>query len=68
MRDEEDEHSLEIELPFVYHLFGSSVKVVLIMVGAVSSSYKSKIAPFFVFVSSSVEFCRLIFAIPRRFS
>lgn len=46
MRDEENEHSLEIELPFVYHLFGSRAKVVLMMVGAVSSSYKSKIAPF----------------------
>lgn len=45
MRDEENEHSLEIELPFVYHLFGSRAKVVLMMVGAVSSSYKSKVAP-----------------------
>ena len=48
MRDEENEHSLEIELPFVYHLFGPSVKVVLIMVGAVSSSYKAKIASYFL--------------------
>ena len=44
MRDEENEHrcslgkglltsSLEIELPFVYELFGNRVKVVMIMVG-----------------------------------
>ena len=44
MRDEENEHSLEIELPFVYHLFGTNAKVVLIMVGNVSTSEKKKVA------------------------
>lgn len=54
MRDEESEHrfhsivtimtSLEIELPFVYHLFGSKVKVVMIMVGDVNEKQKIEYA------------------------
>ena len=47
MRDEENEHSLEIELPFVYHLFGTNAKVVLIMVGNVSTSEKKKVVKYF---------------------
>ena len=36
--------SLEIELPFVYHLFGSRAKVVMIMVGDVSEKQKIEYA------------------------
>lgn len=36
--------SLEIELPFVYELFGNRVKVVMIMVGCVSSKLKESYA------------------------
>lgn len=36
--------SLEIELPFVYQLFGSSAKVVMIMVGDVNEKQKVEYA------------------------
>lgn len=66
MRDEENEHrysldkglltsSLEIELPFVYELFGNRVKVVMIMVGCVSSKLKEAYAEW---ESVSVVTCR----------
>ena len=66
MRDEENEHrcsldkglltsSLEIELPFVYELFGNRVKVVMIMVGCVSSNLKEANAEW---ESVSVVTCR----------
>ena len=57
--------SLEIELPFVYQLFGSSAKVVMIMVGDVNEKqkveYAKALAPYVkdpktVFVISS-DFC-----------
>ena len=41
-------NSLEIELPFVYQLFGSSAKVVMIMVGDVNEKQK-------------VEYAKLVF-------
>ncbi|OAO16381.1 hypothetical protein AV274_1912 [Blastocystis sp. ATCC 50177/Nand II] len=44
MRDEENEHSLEIELPFVYELFGDKVKVVMMMVGCVNTKQKEMYA------------------------
>ena len=42
-------HSLEIELPFVYELFGSKAKVVMIMVGDVDSKQKVEYAKYLVF-------------------
>ncbi|KAK8832966.1 hypothetical protein WA577_003944, partial [Blastocystis sp. JDR] len=65
MRDEENEHSLEIELPFVYELFGDKVKVVMMMVGCVNTKqkeiYAESLVPYMkdpktVFVISS-DFC-----------
>lgn len=38
--------SLEIELPFVYHLFGTKAKVVMIMVGNVSEKQKKEYAKY----------------------
>lgn len=37
-------HSLEIELPFVYELFGDKVKVVMMMVGCVNTKQKEMYA------------------------
>ena len=44
MMEEEREHSLEIELPFVRHLFENKAKVVMIMVGCVSEKQKKEYA------------------------
>lgn len=38
--------SLEIELPFVYELFGNKVKVVMIMVGDVNEKQKMEYAKY----------------------
>ena len=65
MRDEENEHSLEIELPFVYHLFGTNAKVVLIMVGNVSTSEKKKVAKYVLLFSIIAEHWPLIYWIPK---
>lgn len=35
--------SLEIELPFVYELFGDKVKVVMMMVGCVNTKQKDMV-------------------------
>ena len=44
MMEEVREHSLEIELPFVHHLFENKAKVVMIMVGCVSEKQKKEYA------------------------
>ena len=44
MAEEEREHSLEIELPFVRHLFENKAKVVMIMVGCVNEKQKKEYA------------------------
>ncbi|KNB43727.1 hypothetical protein JH06_2478 [Blastocystis sp. subtype 4] len=65
MADEENEHSLEIELPFIHQLFGTKAKIVMIMVGNVSEKrkveYAKSLVPYMkdpktVFVISS-DFC-----------
>ena len=44
MMEEMREHSLEIELPFVHHLFENKAKVVMSMVGCVSEKQKKEYA------------------------
>ena len=46
-------NSLEIELPFVYQLFGSSAKVVMIMVGDVNEKQKVEYAKLLFLLSNN---------------
>ena len=46
-------NSLEIELPFVYKLFGSSAKVVMIMVGDVNEKQKVEYAKLLFLLSNN---------------